>query len=364
MNKLLSFVFIFNFSICLTWNLHSQSLQEAEIISFSKNYYVSFDNFQIKVSSKSKSSIAEDTIRGYFDCYINLESKQMLFDSGKVGSFIDGKEEYIIFFESNKYKKINHKDKKFTAYYQRFIDYPFVNPNNFFAKLERKKLTLNVSDTSYFLKNYIYTYEFRKSDFSIASITETVYDKKYNAFSFEKIWFSPCLKDSIQITSHLDRVNKLIFIEANEKLPDLRREKREPEFIDLSFLNAKNLQVVNGQNIQFKNKLILLDFFYQGCLPCLKSHPVMNDFFEKADSGILVIGIDHKFSDTVNIEKYIDRHRINYPVILGNIAKKLADELSINIWPTFVIIDFNGKVLEYQAGLSNSFFRRVRKKYF
>src|SRR4030095_5198526 len=100
------------------------------------------------------------------------------------------------------------------------------------------------------------------------------------------------------------------------------------------------------------------------CIPCYKSHPLVNKLYEDRDSNFLIIGIDPVLSDTLHINQFLERFNITHPVIIGEDAFQISQIPGVvNGYPTFLVIDIDGKVLEYWNGHSEKFLRDIEKKY-
>ena len=100
--------------------------------------------------------------------------------------------------------------------------------------------------------------------------------------------------------------------------------------------------------------LILVDFWYRSCYPCLKAMPVLESLHQKyKDKGLVVLGINSFDTSAVEIRTFMKARQANYTALL-DIDKRLTHELRITGFPRVFLIDAaSKKVLFYQAGYSD-----------
>lgn len=147
--------------------------------------------------------------------------------------------------------------------------------------------------------------------------------------------------------------------------------KSVPSYINLHHLNhiaieqklkigdvSPNWELVSskGQKValsDFKGELVLIDFFYTSCPPCVQVLPILNSLYKKYKSyGFNIVGISR--NDTKNtLESYIKRNEIHYPLLLGNQNVNSAYNVAFN--PTTYLIDREGKILFYHVGVYDQF---------
>ena len=119
-----------------------------------------------------------------------------------------------------------------------------------------------------------------------------------------------------------------------------------------------NLKWLNFSPGLLNGKKILIDVFFQGCFPCVKSYPYLAELYANKDSNTLILGIDSMPKDSLTAEAYLRKYNIKYPVLTGEMAENIAHALSVSLWPTMVLIDENGKVLLYHSGFSPAAFKK------
>ncbi|MEM9951886.1 MAG: thioredoxin-like domain-containing protein [Chloroflexota bacterium] len=102
-----------------------------------------------------------------------------------------------------------------------------------------------------------------------------------------------------------------------------------------------------------QGKIVLLDFWTYGCINCIHMIPVLHELEERFADELVVIGVHSgKFEGeqvTENLQQIVQRYEIEHPVI-NDEDYLVWRTFGAQAWPTFIIIDPNGKVLAAQAG--------------
>jgi len=97
-----------------------------------------------------------------------------------------------------------------------------------------------------------------------------------------------------------------------------------------------------------KDKKYILDFWFTGCPPCLNDHQIMKtkmDYFEKNNFEVLGISTDYDLETWANFIQQKKYPWINYKENEA-VAKILSKDLGIQSYPTYIVIDQEGEILE------------------
>lgn len=125
----------------------------------------------------------------------------------------------------------------------------------------------------------------------------------------------------------------------------------------------KEIVLNNGKTIKLtdlKNKVILLDFWYRGCLPCLKAIPDLIELQEEFKNDLVIIGIND-IDTRKDVNDYYAYKKVNYHSTYKtdtNISKKLK----INAFPTTIIINQSGEVVGAESGFQKGAFKKSLRK--
>jgi thiol-disulfide isomerase/thioredoxin len=115
-----------------------------------------------------------------------------------------------------------------------------------------------------------------------------------------------------------------------------------------------------GEDVSGK-KLLLVDFWYLACPPCLEAIPelaaLQNEYSYK---GLQILGLnstDTSEKKMAEIRKFVPVLKINYPVILIN--KETEQAYQVTAWPTLYLIE-NGKIIYANKGYNKAELKNLR----
>ena len=136
---------------------------------------------------------------------------------------------------------------------------------------------------------------------------------------------------------------------------DTFKEEPRPEMLSVgtaapSITGQHYQDNMNETTIDFKGKVTLLDYWYMACYPCVKAIPSLERLYEKyADKGLHVYGINS--SDIKRLDRmpqFLEHNPIKYPIVM--VENEVPDSYNVRVWPTFYIIDKDGKVAFSKLG--------------
>jgi thiol-disulfide isomerase/thioredoxin len=102
---------------------------------------------------------------------------------------------------------------------------------------------------------------------------------------------------------------------------------------------------------EFKGKYTILEFTFFGCGGCVFIKPYLEEFYKRNKDKVEVVAIYHDTEKNWMAEE--ERYKASYHEWISNArsAEPVA-AYGVTLFPTFVIIDPNGKILEMPAGSS------------
>lgn len=107
---------------------------------------------------------------------------------------------------------------------------------------------------------------------------------------------------------------------------------------------------------KLKGKVVLLDFWTYGCVNCIHIIPDLKKLEETYGDKLVVIGVHSaKFENeknTDNIRQIILRYGIEHPVV-NDADFVIWDAYAVRAWPTLVLIDPQGYVIQTLSGEGN-----------
>ncbi len=90
-------------------------------------------------------------------------------------------------------------------------------------------------------------------------------------------------------------------------------------------------------------KVVLLDFWGTWCGPCVANIPKVQALHEKyQNEGLVVLGL-HSSNGSDDVEAFLEAQGITFPIAVDN--GQTAKDFAIDAWPTYFLIDRQGKVV-------------------
>lgn len=97
-----------------------------------------------------------------------------------------------------------------------------------------------------------------------------------------------------------------------------------------------------------KGKVIVLNFWFTSCKPCISEIPELNEVYEKYKDNKNIIFTSITFDKKDRVDTFLNKHSIDYPVVSG--AKDICDTFGITSYPTNIVIDKNGNYFDHISG--------------
>ena len=142
--------------------------------------------------------------------------------------------------------------------------------------------------------------------------------------------------DETKSASTLTEINSLLKI-------DKSGFKVAPDLVGIAhYLNTTPEELTE----KIKDKVVLYDIWTYSCINCIRTLPYITAWDEKySEQGLLIVGIhspEFEFEkDPKNVEMAIDKHGIEYPVVMDN-NMETWKAFENNYWPRKYIADHEG----------------------
>lgn len=109
---------------------------------------------------------------------------------------------------------------------------------------------------------------------------------------------------------------------------------------DFHFVDMKG-NVYDSNNT--KGKIVILKFWFIGCVPCVEEMPALNEFVKQYQGRKDILFISLAFDKKKDLEKFLSKTPFDYAVIPDK-KKYISEELKISSFPTQMIINKDGIV--------------------
>jgi thiol-disulfide isomerase/thioredoxin len=109
---------------------------------------------------------------------------------------------------------------------------------------------------------------------------------------------------------------------------------------------------LTGEEVQLSalpGQLVLVDFFYKSCMPCMQALPALESLHQKyKDKGLTVVGLDPYDNKEDNLADFLAKRDVTYTVVYGD--HEIPTTYHVEGYPTMFLIDQDGKIVNIQTG--------------
>jgi peroxiredoxin len=170
----------------------------------------------------------------------------------------------------------------------------------------------------------------------------------YRIVSFSNYNFSPLIDDSeLDYTKRDPNFTK-------DALFDLVKAQRNNDPMINTTAKDWSLPSMDGNTIQLSklnSRLILLEFWFPGCVGCAAAIPDLNAIQKKYKSkGLQVFGVEYTKEDSTGLSAYISKMKIEFPTLYT--ASEMARDYKVSVAPTYFLINNQKKVVYKKVGFN------------
>lgn len=149
-------------------------------------------------------------------------------------------------------------------------------------------------------------------------------------------------------------VKKLSAAEMSDQLMALMPKPRESAyFTNGDAIEPFSTRDINGNKIKLKElrgKVVVLNFWFIGCPACMQEIPELNKLVDDYKSNPNVVFLALALDENYDLKKFLKTTPFNYDIIGG--GRYIADYYKINLYPTSVVLDKEGKVAFHTVGFA------------
>lgn len=127
--------------------------------------------------------------------------------------------------------------------------------------------------------------------------------------------------------------------------PELLKAGTAAPHWELPSLNDETVRLAD-----LKGSIVLIDFYYKSCFPCMQALPELQALHEKyKDKGLKVIGINPFDKKSDGLVEFLSKRNINYTTVLDE-GRKAVEDYRVSGYPTLYLIDKTGTIVFVQEG--------------
>lgn len=117
---------------------------------------------------------------------------------------------------------------------------------------------------------------------------------------------------------------------------------------------AIDFTTLDGERISMRDlrgKVVFVNFWATSCATCIKEMPDVIKTYERfAPRGFELLAVAMSYDPPEYVRNYTQQHRLPFKVVLDTQGRIAAAFDNVNLTPTAVLIDKNGKILRRIIG--------------
>jgi len=373
--------------VILSWPVYTYCQDPYAIIKSSFDSCQTVSNGYYEMKTKMKFMTEIDTLRYYYKCYFKKDSADTIFgmcfhykkyiNNNLPGEVIYSRDALVNTFPNDSSAIVRStsmwaNDIRMTKYNHIFYEpltsktsYPFFsesgkidtaiqiqfigeeNANSVLCYHISVKTNYNINNSNNGFQvlrtksdYWIGKKDMRPVHYSMQSDIKTDADTLIQYFDCQilKYQFNIQISDSIFQFNSLPSFYKVKTYEPVEVQPLLTNGTVAPNW---------RLPSSTGDTLALENlhgKIVLIDFFYKSCQPCISLMPHLVSLFNKYRSkDFIVVGIDPIDKDTKVFREFIKRKDVNYPILFA--TNDIARLYKVSSYPTTYLLNKEGIIV-------------------
>lgn len=187
-------------------------------------------------------------------------------------------------------------------------------------------------------------------------------ENQYNQWDFSNVSFSKVSLEDLN-----KKLSYFLLTYEVEEYKELNKDRQPGIPIGETIPNLHGVIYPKNDSVvfnQYLDKLTIYDFWYLSCPPCIKAIPHLNELYQKyKDKGLKVVGInpyDNSEKGLKRLPDFLVYNPISYPIVF--IDLELIELFKIQVYPTFILVNHEGKVLHIETGFNEEKARDLDKQ--
>jgi thiol-disulfide isomerase/thioredoxin len=173
---------------------------------------------------------------------------------------------------------------------------------------------------------------------------------------YEEYLFSGYKINNFSLIKDLEyniKKQNLILVKKKVKYKKSNNIQNEININGITLLDKK----FNSKEIKTNKKLILYDFWFKSCVPCILSIPDIKKIKAKYDKDLIIISINPIDKNINALKDFKNKYQINNKIVL--IKKEIADSIGVVYFPTYILSDKKGKIIYHNNGYNNHIIKEL-----
>ncbi|HRW62432.1 MAG TPA: TlpA disulfide reductase family protein [Bacteroidales bacterium] len=331
------------------------------------------NEFEYRIESKIKFFTSADTIEK--NAFVRIQRdvndtlKEYLFyikESEKEYIYTDYNF-YIIDKLKNCYDIVDKKNADIKDFFPWQLLFDPINKINYFTSFDSITINYNNSDQFIIIKGYKDTNSQISANYMHIYVDKKTYlpvkEEHWVEFNGMIQYISKEIKDLKELRFPQDSINQIINYHAWNKIPQVNKR--------LSLLEngivAPSWELADNYKMEYKldklsYPLILLDFWYFSCYPCLMTIPDLNKLYEKYNKkGLVVLGLN--YIDNTSKERrdyvmnYLNKNNITYPILWSD--RIIDSSYNVSAYPTLYLLNNKKKIIYSHEGYNKDLVNKL-----
>ena len=137
-----------------------------------------------------------------------------------------------------------------------------------------------------------------------------------------------------------------LLVSALPSLPLAAAEAHHARDFALPDLNGKKVRLSD-----FRNKVVLVDFWATWCVPCRNELPDLKTLYKnRKDQGFAILGVSLDDGGQATVSKFVKDNEVPYPIVLAGGTEQVPEGYEIEGLPMAYLIDGQGIIRKRYAG--------------
>ena len=165
------------------------------------------------------------------------------------------------------------------------------------------------------------------------------------------------MKRTFSITTILILLGLLIVITITSFDPPQATQEAEHQEITQKDFPLQDFELVNldDQSVQlsdFREKVVILNFWATWCPPCRQEMPLLVEIHNKYQPNVIVLGVN-SMETSNEVRTFVEGNKLSFPVVLDSDGS-VGQQYLVNGLPTTLFIDKKGVLKIRHVGALNN----------